>query len=81
MRRQSRSMESCCDNVDFTSLGVSSFEPRKCTGEMNASEKVSYGFFVACCNSPEVFDGVEETLDEVAFCIEHEIALPPDLAI
>jgi hypothetical protein len=48
---------------------------------MNASEKVSCGFFVACCNTPEVFDGVEETLDEIAFSIECKIAVPFDLAI
>ena len=48
---------------------------------MNTSEKVSCGFFVACCNSHEVFEGVEETLDEIAFCIERKIAVPLDLAI
>ena len=48
---------------------------------MNASEKVSCGFFIACCNASEVFDGIEETFDEIAFCIERKVAVSFDLAI
>ena len=48
---------------------------------MEASEKVASGFFVACCNAPEVFDGVKETLDEIALGVEREVAVTLDLAI
>ena len=60
---------------------MSSFEPRKCTGKVNACEKVSGGLIIACCNASEVFDGVEETLYEIAFGMEHKIAVALDLAI
>ena len=60
---------------------MSSFEPRESADEMDVGEKVSGGFFVACCNAPEVFDGVEETLDEIALGVEREVAVTLDLAI
>ena len=48
---------------------------------MYASEEVSGGFFVSCCYAPEVFDGVEETFDEIALGIERVIAVTLDFAI
>ena len=48
---------------------------------MNASEEVSGGFFVARCNASEVFDCVEEALDEIAFGIECKVAFTFDLAV
>ena len=48
---------------------------------MNASEKVLCSFFVACCDAPEVFDGVEETFDKIAFCVKRKIAVTLNLAI
>ena len=48
---------------------------------MEASEEVAGSFFVACCNAREVFDGVEETFDEIALGVEREIAVTLDLAI
>ena len=48
---------------------------------MNAGEKVACGLFISCCNAPEVFDGVEETLDEITLCVEREVAVPFDFAI
>lgn len=41
---------------------------------MNSSEEVSRGFFVARCYSPEVFDSIEETFDEIAFGVKREVA-------
>ena len=48
---------------------------------MNACQKVTCGFFVACRTAPGVLDGVEETLDEIGLCVERKIAVPLDLAI
>ena len=48
---------------------------------MDASEKVSGGFLVARRNSPEVFDQIEEALDEIAFGIEREVAMALVLAV
>ena len=60
---------------------MSSFEPDERAGEVDSCEEVSCGFFVACCNAPEVFDGVEETLDEIALGIERVVAVARGLAI
>ena len=48
---------------------------------MDACEKVASGFFVACCNAPEVFDGVKETFNKIAFGIERKVTITLDLAI
>ncbi len=37
---------------------------------MDSGEKISRGFFVASCDASELFDHVEETLDEIAFGVE-----------
>ena len=60
---------------------MSSFEPSQCTDEMNASEEVSGGFFVARCNASEVLDCVEEPFDKVALGIERKITIAFDLAV
>ena len=41
---------------------------------MDSGEKISRGFFVARCDASELFEDVEETLDEIAFAVEREIA-------
>ena len=48
---------------------------------MNAGKEISGGFFVAGGDGPEVFDDVEEALDEVAFPVKREIAVAFGLAI
>ena len=48
---------------------------------MNSGEEVSRGLFVARRDAPEVFDGVEEALDEIAFGIEREIARALNLPV
>ena len=42
---------------------------------MKASEKVLRGLLVARCDGSKMFDYVEETLDEVAFTVEREVAI------
>ena len=48
---------------------------------MDSCEEVSSGFFVAGCDGSELFESIEETLDEVAFGVEREVAIARDLAI
>jgi hypothetical protein len=48
---------------------------------MDSCEEVSSGFFVAGCDCPELFESIEETLDEVAFGVEGEVAWAVDLAV
>ena len=48
---------------------------------MDASKEVSGGFLVACCDAPEVFDEIEEALDEIAFGVEREVAMALNLAV
>ena len=48
---------------------------------MDASEETSGSFFVACCDAPEVFDCIEEALDEIALAIEREVARALNLAV
>src|ERR1700722_9832813 len=40
---------------------------------MDSCEEVSSGFFVAGCDGSELFESIEETLDEVAFGVEGEV--------
>ena len=60
---------------------MSSFKPRQCADEMDTCEEVSGGFFVARCNTPEVFDVIEEALDEITFGIERIVAFALNLAV
>ena len=48
---------------------------------MQAGEEISRSFFVAGGNASELFDELKETLDEVAFGVEGEVAIAFDLAI
>ena len=48
---------------------------------MDSCEEVSSGFFVAGCDGSELFESIEETLDEVAFAVEREIAKPLGFAV
>jgi hypothetical protein len=48
---------------------------------MQACEKVASGFFVAGGDASELLDELKETLDEVAFGVEGEVAIAFDLAI
>jgi hypothetical protein len=48
---------------------------------MKTSQEISGGFLVACCDGSKVLDGVEETLDQVAFAIEREVAGALDGAV
>ena len=48
---------------------------------MEACEKVASGFFVAGGDASELLDELKETLDEVAFGVEGEVAIAFDLAI
>ena len=48
---------------------------------MDSGEEVSCGLFVTRGDCPEVFDGVEEAFDEIAFGIEREVAAALDLAV
>lgn len=48
---------------------------------MDSSEEVSGGFFIAGCNASELFEDVEETLDEIAFGVERKIAFAAHFAV
>lgn len=48
---------------------------------MDACEEVSGGFLVTRGDAPEVFDQIEEALDEIAFGIEREVARALDFAV
>jgi len=48
---------------------------------MDSCEEISSGFFVAGRDGSELFERIEETLDEVAFGVEGEVALAVDLAV
>lgn len=48
---------------------------------METGKKISGGFLIAGCDASEVFDEVEESLDQVAFRVECEVAVALDLAI
>src|SRR5258708_798441 len=48
---------------------------------MQAGEEGAGGFFVAGRDASELFDELKETLDEVAFGVEGEVAIASDLAV
>jgi hypothetical protein len=48
---------------------------------MEAGEVIACGFFVAGCDASELFDELKETLDEIAFGVEGEVAIASDLAV
>ena len=61
--------------------GVSSFEPSEGADQMRAGEEIAGSFFVTGCDASELFDELKETLDEVAFGVEGEVAIARELAI
>ena len=48
---------------------------------MDSGEKVSRSFLVAGRDGSELFESVEETLDEIAFGVEREVASAAHLAV
>ena len=48
---------------------------------MEAGEEIARSFFVAGGDASELFDELKETLDEVAFGVEGEVAIASDLAV
>ena len=48
---------------------------------MQAGEEVARGFFVAGRDASELFDELKETLDEVAFGVQGEVAIASGLAV
>ena len=58
-----------------------SFKPSHGASQMDACQKVSRGFFVACGDGAKVLDDIEEPFDKIAFAIEREIAFALDLAV
>jgi len=55
-------------------------DPESCRGEGDSGEEVSGEFVVSCGDGPEVFEFVEEALDEVALSIERGIDAALDLS-
>jgi hypothetical protein len=48
---------------------------------MDACEEVSGSFFVARCDASKLLDVIEETLDQIAFSVEREVAFALNFAI
>ena len=48
---------------------------------MESGEEISCGLLVACGDTSELLDEIEETLDEIALGIEREVAVALDLAV
>src|SRR5271157_5123477 len=48
---------------------------------MQAREEIARGFLVAGGDAAELFDEIEEALDEIAFGVEGEVAIARDLAV
>ena len=48
---------------------------------MNSGEEISGRLFVACRDTSEMFDDIEEPFDQIALAVEGEIALARDLAV
>ena len=60
---------------------MSSFKPNQSADEVNACEKVSRGFLVACGDPPKVFDGIKESFDKIAFSVERVVTIALHLAV
>ena len=58
-----------------------SFKPSQGADQMQAGEEIARGFFVAGRDASELFEELKETLDEVAFGVEGEVAIASDLAV
>ena len=48
---------------------------------MEAGEEIARSFFVAGGDASELFDELKETLDQIAFGVEGEVAIAFDLAV
>lgn len=48
---------------------------------MQAREEIVRGLFATSRDATELVDKIEEALDEIAFCVEREIAIALDLAV
>ena len=48
---------------------------------MDSGEKISGELVIACGNSAELLEFIEEALDEIAFAVERVVASPLDLAV
>jgi hypothetical protein len=48
---------------------------------MQAREEIASGFFVAGGDASELFDKIEEALNEISFGVEGEVAIARELAI
>ena len=60
---------------------MSSFEPGECADEVEAREEIARGLLVAGGDGPEMLDGIEKALDEIALGIKREVAVAFDLAV
>ena len=41
---------------------------------MQAGEKVLRRFLISCCDPSELFDKLEETFNQISFCVEGKVA-------
>lgn len=60
---------------------MSSFKPGQRADEVDASQEVAGGFLVAGSDATEVFDGIEEALDQIALGIKRIVALSLGFAV
>jgi hypothetical protein len=60
---------------------VSSFEPSKGADEVQGCEEIAGGFLISRRDASELFDVLEEALDQIALGIEREIAGSFDFAV
>ena len=61
--------------------GLSAFKPCERTHQVKGCEEVSGGLFVSGGDTPEVSDGIEETLNQIALTIECKVAIAFDDAV
>jgi len=52
---------------------VSSVEHYECRDELDRSKKSACQFVIACCDSSELFEIIEESFDQVSLAIQREI--------
>ena len=60
---------------------MSSFKPSDGAGEMDSGEEVSGSLLVAGGDGSEMFESIEEALDEIAFGVEGEVAFAERFAV
>ena len=69
MRLQESGQASNCEHT--LGRGLINSQPDADRGDFDHGEVVGGELFVACCDAPELFEFVEETLDPVAQAVEH----------